>query len=420
MTVLIAGGGIAGLTMGLTLHQLGIPFHIFESVRTPKPLGVGINLQPTAVRELMEMGLGPLLDCVGIRTRDYGFYTKTGVEIWTEPRGLDAGYNWPQYSVHRGQFHMALFEAVKERCSADCITTGARVLGFANSDVGVSITVETETGRREITGDMLIAADGIHSNIRAQMYPDEGAPVWGGAIMWRGTSVAKPFLTGASMILAGHDTHRFVSYPITDADPKTGLATINWIAEKTVDPNAGFLKEDWNRQVDVDLFVDGFAEWSFDWLDVPAMIRAAGTVYEYPMIDREPVSCWTDGCATLIGDAAHATYPVGSSGASQAILDARILGAAISQHGVGEKAASNYEDQVRPMANRVTLANRGNGGPDAIMQMAEDRCDGNFSRLDSVLPYDERAAHALAFKKLAGLSVEGINERPSILQTLTR
>ena len=129
MTVLIAGGGIAGLTMGLTLHQLGIPFHIFESVRTPKPLGVGINLQPTAVRELMEMGLGPLLDCVGIRTRDYGFYTKTGVEIWTEPRGLDAGYNWPQYSVHRGQFHMALFEAVKERCSADCITTGARVLG---------------------------------------------------------------------------------------------------------------------------------------------------------------------------------------------------------------------------------------------------------------------------------------------------
>ena len=76
MTVLIAGGGIAGLTMGLTLHQLGIPFHVFESVRTPKPLGVGINLQPTAVRELMEMGLGPLLDCVGIRTRDYGFYTK--------------------------------------------------------------------------------------------------------------------------------------------------------------------------------------------------------------------------------------------------------------------------------------------------------------------------------------------------------
>lgn len=415
MTVLVAGGGIAGLTMGLTLHQIGIPFHIFESVKVPKPLGVGINLQPTAVRELMEMGLGDMLDRVGIQTRDYGFYTKTGVEIWTEPRGLDAGYNWPQYSVHRGQFHMALFEAVKDRCGADCITTGARVSGFSNTGSGVCVTVEAEAGHQEIEGTMLIAADGIHSAIRAQMHPDEGAPVWGGAIMWRGTTVAKPFLTGASMILAGHDTHRFVSYPITETDPQTGCATINWIAEKTVDPTAGFSKEDWNRQIDIDLFVDDFTDWAFDWLDVPAMIRGAGTVYEYPMIDREPVDCWTDGCVTLIGDAAHATYPVGSSGASQAILDARILGAAILEYGIGEKAAQIYEAQVRPIANRVTLANRGNGGPDAIMQMAEDRCGGDFSHLDAVLPYAERAAHALAFKRLAGLSVDGINKRPSII-----
>jgi 2-polyprenyl-6-methoxyphenol hydroxylase-like FAD-dependent oxidoreductase len=415
MTVLIAGGGIAGLAMGLTLHQIGIPFHIFESVKVPKPLGVGINLQPTAVRELIEMGLGDMLGRVGIQTRDYGFYTKTGVEIWTEPRGLDAGYNWPQYSVHRGQFHMALFEAVKDRCGADCITTGARVSGFSNTGSGVCVTVETVAGHQDIEGTMLIAADGIHSVIRAQMYPDEGAPVWGGAIMWRGTTVAKPFLTRASMILAGHDTHRFVSYPITETDPNTGCATINWIAEKTVDPTSGFSKEDWNRQIDIDLFVDDFTDWAFDWLDVPAMIRGAGMVYEYPMIDREPVDFWTDGCVTLIGDAAHATYPVGSSGASQAILDARILGAAILEYGIGEKAAQNYESQVRPIANRVTMANRGNGGPDAIMQMAEDRCGGDFSRLDAVLPYAERAAHALAFKKLAGLSVDGINKRPSII-----
>jgi 2-polyprenyl-6-methoxyphenol hydroxylase-like FAD-dependent oxidoreductase len=401
--------------MGLTLHQIGIPFHIFESVKVPKPLGVGINLQPTAVRELIEMGLGDMLGRVGIQTRDYGFYTKTGVEIWTEPRGLDAGYNWPQYSVHRGQFHMALFEAVKDRCGADCITTGARVSGFSNTGSGVCVTVETVAGHQDIEGTMLIAADGIHSVIRAQMYPDEGAPVWGGAIMWRGTTVAKPFLTRASMILAGHDTHRFVSYPITETDPNTGCATINWIAEKTVDPTSGFSKEDWNRQIDIDLFVDDFTDWAFDWLDVPAMIRGAGMVYEYPMIDREPVDFWTDGCVTLIGDAAHATYPVGSSGASQAILDARILGAAILEYGIGEKAAQNYEAQVRPIANRVTMANRGNGGPDAIMQMAEDRCGGDFSRLDAVLPYAERAAHALAFKKLAGLSVDGINKRPSII-----
>jgi 2-polyprenyl-6-methoxyphenol hydroxylase-like FAD-dependent oxidoreductase len=416
MTVLIAGGGIAGLTMGLTLHQIGVPFHIFESVKSPKPLGVGINLQPTAVRELMELGLEPMLNAIGIRTQDYGFYTKTGLEIWTEPRGLEAGYHWPQYSVHRGHLHMALLEVVRDRCGAASITTGAQVLGFENTDQGVRLRFETEEGQQTVDGSMLIAADGIHSSVRAQMYPDEGAPVWGGAVMWRGTTLAKPFLSGGSMILAGHDTHRFVAYPITETDPESGLTTLNWIAEKTVDPKAGFSKEDWNRQVSIDLFKDDFVDWDFDWLDVPAIIRGADTVYEYPMIDREPVDCWRDGATILSGDAAHATYPVGSSGASQAVLDARILGAAILEHGVGATAAQAFEDQVLVMANRVTMANRGNGGPDAIMQMAEDRCEGDFTRLDDVLPYAEREAHALAFKKLAGLTAEGINGRPSIIK----
>jgi 2-polyprenyl-6-methoxyphenol hydroxylase-like FAD-dependent oxidoreductase len=234
--------------------------------------------------------------------------------------------------------------------------------------------------------------------------------------MWRGTTLARPFLSGASMILAGHDTQRFVSYPITPTDPETGLATINWIAEKTVDPASHVSKEDWNRKVSINLFVADFEGWEFDWLDVPALIHGAEKVFEYPMVDRAPVDLWTDENATLIGDAAHATYPVGSSGASQAIVDARLLGAAILAHGIGTEAAQAYEEQVRPMANRVTLANRGNGGPDAIMQMAEDRCGGDFTQLDAVLPYDERAAHALAFKKLAGLSVDGINGRPSIIQ----
>jgi 2-polyprenyl-6-methoxyphenol hydroxylase-like FAD-dependent oxidoreductase len=416
MTVLISGGGIAGLTMGLTLHQIGVPFHIFESVTSPKPLGVGINLQPTAVRELMELDLGAMLNQVGIRTQDYGFYTKTGVEIWTEPRGIDAGYNWPQYSVHRGQLYVALLDTVRQRCGDACITTGARVVGFEADNDGVKVIAETNDGLQSVAGDMLIGADGIHSAIRSQMYPSEGAPVWGGAVMWRGTTLAKPFLSAGSMILAGHDTHRFVAYPITEPDRESGMSTINWIAEKTVDPSTGHSKEDWNRKVDIELFKDDFADWKFDWLDVPSIISGADTVYEYPMIDREPVDCWRDGSTILIGDAAHATYPVGSSGASQAILDARILGAAIMEHGPGATASQIFEDEVLQMANRVTLANRGNGGPDAVMQMAEDRCEGDFSKLDSVLPYAEREAHAAAFKVLAGLTAEGINGRPSIVQ----
>ena len=415
MTVLIAGGGIAGLTLGLTLHQIGVPFQIFEATRDPKPLGVGINLQPPAIRELYALGLAPMLDQIGVQTEDYGFYTKTGVEIWTEPRGRHAGYNWPQYSVHRGQLQMALLAVVQERCGADCVTFGARALGFAQPGDQAVLRYSQDGETKEAIGQMVVGADGIHSAIRAQMYPSEGAPVWGGAIMWRGTTLARPFLGGRSMILAGHDTQRFVSYPISAPDPDTGLALINWIAEKTVDPNTDVAKEDWNRRVDVSRFDRDFADWDFGWINVPELIASAEAVFEYPMVDREPVEQWSDGAVTLIGDAAHATYPVGSSGASQAILDTRILASEMRTHGPSAAAALAYEARVRPLANRVTLANRGNGGPDAIMQMAEDRCAGDFSTLDEALPMAERAAHAAAFKKLAGLSVEATNDAPELL-----
>ncbi|SMP20503.1 flavin-dependent oxidoreductase [Shimia sagamensis] len=415
MTVIIAGGGIAGLTMGLTLHEIGVPFHILESVTAPKPLGVGINLQPPCVRELFALGLEDMLEHVGVRTRDYGFYTKTGVEIWTEPRGRHAGYNWPQYSVHRGELQMGLLDALIARCGADSISFGCRVTGYTNTKSGVTATYQQNATTKSLSGTLLVAADGVHSAIRAQMYPEEGAPVWGGAIMWRGTTTAPAFLSGTSMILAGHDTQRFVTYPISAPNPETGDMLINWIAEASVDPNTHIQKGDWNRKVDAARFADDFTNWDFGWINIPELIANANEVFEYPMVDREPVESWTDGAVTLIGDAAHATYPVGSSGASQAIIDARLLGAAIKAHGTGHTAAKTYENQVRPMANAITLANRGNGGPDAIMQMAEDRCAGDFTRLDEVLPMQERRDHADGFKKLARIRVEDTNTQAPII-----
>lgn len=415
MTVVIAGGGIAGLAMGLTLHQIGVPFHILESVVAPKPLGVGINLQPVAVRELFDLGLETQLSEIGIATQDYGFYTKTGVEIWTEPRGRYAGYKWPQYSVHRGQLQMTLLDTLIARCGPACITFGARVSSYVANLTGVTVEYICPNGPQRVAARFLIGADGIHSKVRAQMYPNEGPPVWGGAIMWRGTTIAKPFLRGKSMILAGNDTQRFVSYPISEPDPDTGKAVINWIAERSVDPNTQRQKEDWNRQVNTSVFSREFSNWNFGWIDMPSLIANATAVFEYPMVDREPVASWTDGNTTLIGDAAHATYPVGSSGASQAILDARILGVAIMTKGATRAAAQEYEDKVRPMANKVTLANRGNGGPDAIMQIAEDRCGGDFSKLDEMLPMNERQYHADTFKKLARISVEDTNIQASII-----
>ncbi len=414
MTVLIAGAGIAGLTLGLTLHQAGISFRIYEAVPELKPLGVGINIQPNAVRELFDLGLEDALATVGVRTRDYGFYTKSGLEIWTEPRGTWAGYRWPQFSVHRGKLQMLLARTLEERSGADAVVTGTRVTGYAKGETGVTATLEDTDGTRTEDGAVLIAADGIHSAIRHQMEPDEGPPIWAGRVLWRGTTEARPFLSGASMIMAGHDTQRIVAYPISAADPDTGSAIINWIAELRVDPAKGWRKEDWNREANLDDFLPAFEGWSYDWLDVPALIRGAEKVLEYPMVDRDPIDRWTDGYVTLIGDAAHPTYPVGSNGASQAIVDARLIGRMFLDHGVKAAALQAFEAQVRPAMEKLILANR-EDGPDAIMQVIEDRCGGVFDHISDVISENELRAHADGYKTLAGFSIDALNRRPATI-----
>ncbi len=408
--VIVVGAGIAGLSLGLTLHQLGIAFRIVESAGELRPLGVGINLQPNAVRELFDLGLADELERIGVRTRQYGFYTRRGQEIWVEPRGTWAGYRWPQYSVHRGALQVVLHDALVTRAGSGCLRLGVAAVGYRHTGDGVTLLLASG---EQIHGDVVIGADGIHSAVRGTMHPDEGQPVWAGATLWRGTTLAQPFLGGAAMALAGNDRQRVVAYPISGTD-RAGLATINWIAELRVDPLDGYHREDWTRRVDRARFAPRFREWTFDWLDVPALIAGADTVYEYPMVDRDPVATWVEGSVALIGDAAHPTYPVGSNGASQAIVDARELGACLRAHGVSRRALAEFDERVRPRMERVILANRGRG-PDAVMQMVEDRCDGPFERIDEVIPHAELAAHAARYKALAGFSIDELNARPALI-----
>ncbi|MFD0916600.1 flavin-dependent oxidoreductase [Pseudahrensia aquimaris] len=414
MTVLIAGGGIAGLALGLTLHQIGVPFHIFERASEMKPLGVGINVQPNAVRELYEMGLEDALSKVGVKTREYGMFTKHGLEIWTEPRGIWAGYHWPQYSVHRGELTMLLYHTLLDRAGADCITLGAKALGFDNGDDGVRLHLLRGGEHMNVIGDVLIAADGIHSAIRTQMAPDEGPPIWNGAVLWRGTSLGKPFRTGASMALIGHATQRIVSYPITAPDPDTGEAVMNWIAELWFDPSKGWEKNDWNREASLSDFLPQFYSWVYDWYDFPALMEKAEKVFEYPMVDRDPLPRWTRGRTTLMGDAAHATYPVGSNGASTAIIDARKIGRAFLEYGVNSAALEAYEAEMRPAMQKLIETNRGSG-PDAVLQMMEDKCRGMFENLEDVVSREELAHHAETYKAVAGFSIEALNNAPSIV-----
>ena len=415
MNVIIAGGGIAGLSLALSLHQAGIGCRVFEQVGAIRPLGVGINVQPHAVRELFELGLEAEIEAIGVRTREVAYFSKRGGLIWSEPRGMLAGYNWPQFSVHRGKLQMMLFDEVVRRLGADAVVVGTAVTGFRETDGEVEVFLRSADGdTRTETADLLVAADGIHSAIRRQLFPVEGPPRWGGAVLWRGTTLARPFLTGATMAMAGHEWQKFVTYPISAPDPETGEQLVNWIGELKYEPGAGWNREDWNRRGDFADFLPAFEDWRFDWLDCPALMRAGGDCYEYPMVDRDPLDRWTHGRVTLMGDAAHPMYPIGSNGASQAIMDARLLTRAFLDHGVGVDALEAYEAERRPATTRIVNANRGNG-PDQVMQLVEERCGGEFSDISQILSRTELEETASAYKKIAGFDVETLNSRPPIV-----
>lgn len=415
MTVLIAGAGIAGLTLGLTLHGLGLPFRIHEAVADLRPLGVGINVQPHAVRELHDLGLAADLDAIGLRTEGVAYFSAQGGAIWREARGIAAGYRWPQVSVHRGLLQDMLRRALIARAGPAVLVAGSAVTGWTEEGGGVTVTLaDRRTGRALGTdrGAVLVAADGINSGIRARLYPGEGPAKWRGVMMWRGVTEAPPFLGGRTMAMIGTRARKFVVYPI--ADLPDGRQRLNWIADLAFLPDHDWQRQDWNRQGRLQDFAPAFAGWRFGWIDVPGLIAAAAGVWEYPMVDRDPLPRWTHGAVTLMGDAAHAMYPIGSNGASQAILDARHLGRALRDHGIGPAALAAYDDDRRETVNAIVLANRGDG-PDAILDRVAARAPDGFDDIETVMPQAERQAMADAYKRVAGMDVAALNARPPVL-----
>jgi 2-polyprenyl-6-methoxyphenol hydroxylase-like FAD-dependent oxidoreductase len=414
LPVLIAGGGIGGLSVALTLQQIGVPCVVLEAVSELKPLGVGINLQPNAVRELYDLGIGAQdLDAIGVPAREWALVGLNGKDVYAEPRGLLAGYRWPQYAVHRGGLQMLLHRTTVERLGPRSVLTGQRLVGYRNEARGVTALVRGAGGAQtEIGGKLLIAADGLHSAARAQMHPQQPPIHWGGAIMWRGMTPGTPIRSGASFVGLGTHRQRVVFYPISHPDSRTGLATINWIAEITVDTSTRALRDgDWNKKVALESFIHHFESWRYDWLDVPAMLRGADEVFEYPMIDRDPVPTWVDGRVALLGDAAHVMYPTGSNGASQAIMDARVLGAAMIEHGVTPAALQAYDGKLCAEISAVILRNRG-AGPFGLLNMLDERCGGVFDDIDGVIPPRERDEFMSRYRVAAGFAKDQLNAAP--------
>jgi 2-polyprenyl-6-methoxyphenol hydroxylase-like FAD-dependent oxidoreductase len=415
--ILIAGGGVAGLTLGLTLHQLGVSFTVLEAVGELKPLGVGINIQPNAVRELFDLGItAEQLDQVGVPVQEWAMVGQQGQEIYAEPRGTFAGYKWPQYAMHRGKFQMLLAETLLSRAGPDAIQLGARAMSYRKTAEGVTVTVASPNGEtREVSGTLLIGADGIHSNIRAQMHPDQPPIHWGGALMWRGTTRTKPSRTPSSFIGLGTHRQRMVIYPISAPD-SDGMCMVNWIAEVTVDDLEAHKDVAWFGNVPVSKFADHFADWQYDWLNVPDLLNGADIAYENLMIDRDPIDTWVDGPVALMGDAAHAMYPTGSNGASQAIIDARQIGVALLDHGITADALAAFNAKFCASVSALVLRNRGDG-PFGLLTIVNERCGGVFEDIDAVVSPQDRQEFMQQYKSAAGFDMQAVNSAaPTIAQ----
>ncbi len=408
--IIIVGAGVGGLTLGLALHQAGIPCRIFESVPDIKAIGVGINLLPHATKELAALGLEAQLARVAIETRDATFFNRFGQLIYQEPLGRAAGYDHPQFSIHRGDLQMVLLEAFRARAGAERLITNCHCVGVEQDESGVDVTFSNGPGganRFGVRGRAAIACDGINSAIRKQFFPDEGEPRYSGVNMWRGVTRWKPILSGASMVRAGWLSHgKMVIYPIRAAG-SDGLQLVNWVAEIET---PRYRKRDWNRAGTLEDFLGAFADWHFDWLDVPAFIRAADSVLEFPMVDQDPLPRWSFGRVTLLGDAAHPMVPRGSNGAGQAILDARALTTALVEHTDPAAAFSSYETQRLEATTRIVLTNRSNP-PDAILREVFQRTnDQPFAAIDDVISRDELAALSEGYKRIAGYSKQALSK----------
>ena len=415
MRVLIVGAGIGGLTTALSLHEAGVEALVVDSAVRLQPLGVGINLLPHAVRELTELGLGDELAEIGIPTAEMVHFDRYGGRIWAEPRGRALGYNWPQYSIHRGELQMALLDAVLARLGDDAVRTGTVFEGFEQDGTQVRARLlDRASGTSDtVTADVLVGADGLHSAVRAQLHPGETAPLWNGIRMWRGVTEGEPFLNGRALAVAGSNAaSKMVVYPISMRAERRGKALLNWVAEVKLAEDRLDDTADWNRTGRLEDVLPYFADWTFDWLDVPAMLAATAEILEYPMVDRDPLDRWTFGRVTLLGDAAHPMYPIGSNGGSQAVLDARVLAHELARAADPADGLLGYEHDRRETVNRIVLACR-DMPADRVLQTVSERAPRGFDAIEDVLAPAELNTIAGAYRQTSFSDVDTLNTRPS-------
>jgi 5-methylphenazine-1-carboxylate 1-monooxygenase len=405
VTVLIAGGGIGGLALALSLEQNGVDFVVIEAASEIRPLGVGINVLPHAIGEIETLGLVPELEKVSVRTRRLRYMNRFGQEILSEARGMYAGHSRPQLSIHRGKLHGVLLAAVLGRKGSTAVMLGHRCESFEQNAKGVTGHFRRADGTEvTITGDALIGADGIHSAVRAQLHPDAPGMCWNGILMWRGTVDWPLFEGGDTMIVAGDMQEKLLYYPIL-AGTTPGTMLTNWVLSCQVSdgsvppPN----RENWSRPGRLSDVLPFAEKFKLPSMDVAGLFKATPVFFEYPMCDRDPLSAWGQGRVTLLGDAAHPMYPVGSNGAAQAIIDGKRLGEMLAAHPVPE-ALQRYEAERVPATSAIVLSNR-KGGPERVVDVVSERAPNGFDRIEDVITREELMAIGGSYATMAGYGI---------------
>jgi len=410
MHVIIVGAGVGGLTLALMLHERGIDCDVFEAAVTMRELGVGINVLPHAIAELAALGLLPRLDAVAIRTRELIYANRFGQEIWREPRGVDAGYAVPQFSIHRGRLQGVLREAVLARLGRKRLHPGHVFVTCTQNEGGVSarFRLRRRRGAVRASGDVLIGCDGIHSAVQRQLFPGGTGLKWNGVMMWRGATIASRFLDGRTMIIGGGFNNKLVLYPIAPGKGRKQL--INWVVTHRMSDGSDRppRREDWNRHGTLAELLPHVARFSTPHVDLDKLVRGAPAFYEYPMADRDPLPRWTHGRVTLLGDAAHPMYPVGSNGASQAILDCKCLAEALHAAEHPRQGLATYEAERLRLTAEIVHNNR-RGGPEGVIDEVERRAPEGFREIDAVLSHAEREAIVKGYAQLAGFAQEQVN-----------
>ncbi|MFD8862075.1 FAD-dependent monooxygenase [Streptomyces vinaceus] len=402
MKVTVVGGGIAGLTCALSLHSAGFEPRVYEAARTIEAVGVGINLLPHAVRELSGLGLERELDSVALPPARLSYRDRAGEVVWEEPLGRAAGYRWPQYSVHRGALQMLLLSAVRERLGPDAVRTGLLFERYEETSGGVRAHFLDRSSGLPVTddADVLVGADGIDSAVRARLFPHEGPPKGNGVHMWRGVASHPQILDGRSIVVAGGTPGaKFVAYPIEDPATSGGDALVNWVLEVRHEPSAA-PAEGPGRRVTAAEARAGLSPWRLPWIDLTAVAERSSAIFEYPMLDRDPLPRWSYGRVTLLGDAAHPMYPMGMNGGSQSVVDTRVLAWCLARDDDPVTALRRYDRMRRPVVNAIVLANR-DLGPEEIIARAEEH--------GAALPTGRAQSIATHYKKLGGATVAQVN-----------